>query len=311
MLCATVPNVKHRSENFCVPRPALSASRSMDIIDFLAAFPTRAFTLSEIARAAKINVASCHAVLSALVGRGYATRSADEKSYRLGPALVAVGHAAIKSQPLLVRAQDAAKKLSRDLGLAVLLTTQAGDDILAVSAVAAPSGKSPSMRVGERIPLVPPIGAPFLAWSSQEAIDAWIGRMAPAGNRKFVEEWRQDLALVRRRGYQVTLRTANSSSVATLMANVASSRKAPEYKDRAIEQIHAWDERIFHPRAIEAKESYLVALIAAPIFDLDRGVVFCLCLVGFSERINGAKIKSYADRLTQACLRVMHDERST
>jgi DNA-binding IclR family transcriptional regulator len=282
----------------------------MDIVDFLAAFPARTFSLSEIARAAKINVASCHAVLNALASRGYVTRSATEKAYGLGPALVAVGQAALKSQPLIVRAQDAAKELSRDLDLPVLLTTLAGDDILAVASIAAPSGRKASMRVGQRLPLVPPIGAPFLAWSSQAAIETWIARMAPPGNRKFVEEWRQDLALVRKRGYQVTLRTPNSSSFAALMADMASNRKAPEYKDRAIEQIHAWDERIFHPKSIEAKESYLVALIAAPIFDLNAVAVFCLCLVGFSEKITGSKIKSYAGRLTQACLRVMRNDRA-
>jgi len=294
-----------------VPRPALSASRSMEIVDFLAAFPDRAFTLSEIARAAKINVASCHAVLHALTARGYVARSASGKSYRLGPALVAIGQAALNSQPLIQRAQEAARELSRELGIPVLLTTLAGDDILAVAAVTSPSGKSASMRVGQRLPLVPPIGAPFLAWSSQAAIESWIARMAPPGNRKFVEEWRQDLALVRKRGYQVTLRTANSSSVATLMADMAANRKAPEYKDRAIAQIHAWDERIFHPKSIDAKENYLVALIAAPIFDHNAGAVFCLCLVGFPEKINGRKIKAYADRLTQVCLDVMGNDRTS
>lgn len=283
----------------------------MDIIDFLAAFPAKAFTLSEIARAAKINVASCHAILGALARRGYVMRSASEKTYGLGPALVAVGQAAAVNHPLIVRAQNAARDLARDLGLPVLLTTLAGDDILAVAAVAAPSGRRPSMRVGERLPLVPPIGAPFLAWSSQDAIEAWIARMAPPRNRKFIEQWRQDLALVRKRGYQVTLRTANTASFAALMANVASTRKAPEYKDRAIAQIHAWDERIFHPRSIEAKESYLVALIAAPIFDPRADTVFCLCLVGFTDRITGSAIKTYADRLTQACLHVMRNDRST
>jgi DNA-binding IclR family transcriptional regulator len=282
----------------------------MEVLDFLAAFPGRAFTLSEIARAAKINVASCHAVLNALVSRGYLSRSANEKTYSLGPALVAIGHSALKSQPLILRAQDAARELSRELALPVMLTSLVGDEILAVDCVKSPSGKSPSMRVGQRMPLVPPVGSSFLAWSSETAIEAWITRMAPPGDSKFVEDWRQDLALIRKRGYQVTLRTPNSANIASIMANIASSRKAPDFRSHMIDMIHATDERLFHPKSIESKENYLVALIGAPIFDQKGEAAFCLCLVEFPEKISGAKIKVYSDRLVHACLHVMRNDRA-
>ena len=291
-------------------RPALSASRSLEIVDFLAAFPGRAFTLSEIARAAKINIASCHAVLSALTERGFLTRSPSQKTYVLGPALVAIGDAALKSQPLVARAQEAAQKLSRDLQLPVLLTGLVGDEILAIAAIADPQGRNPSMRVGQRMPLVPPVGAPFLAWSSESAIEAWIARMAPAGDREFVEQWRQDLALIRKRGYQVTLRTEDRTDFATLMAEMASSRKAPEYRDYVIDLIHSMDERIFHPRTIVAEESYNVALIAAPIFDQSGGAVFSLNLVELPGKLTGAMIKTYSDHLIRTCLEIMRSDRA-
>src|SRR5689334_18817876 len=69
-------------------RPALSATRGIEILDLLAAFPTQAFTLSEIARASGINVSSCHSVLNALLVRGYLSHGASPKTYVLGPALV-------------------------------------------------------------------------------------------------------------------------------------------------------------------------------------------------------------------------------
>ena len=103
-------------------RPALSASRSIAIIDFLAAFPGRGFTLSEIARAANINYGSCHAVLNALTLSGYLKRGPNQKSYVLGPALIAIGQSALKSQPLFPRIQDATRKLVRELKLPVLVS---------------------------------------------------------------------------------------------------------------------------------------------------------------------------------------------
>ena len=282
----------------------------MEIIDFLAAFPGRGFTLSEIARAAKINIASCHAVLSALTSGGYLTRNPDQKSYALGPALVAIGQAALKSQPLILRAQEAAQALARDVQLPVLLTGVAGDEILAIASIADPSGRSPNMRVGQRMPLVPPVGAPFLAWSSPGAIEAWIARMAPPGDPDFVAEWRQALALIRTRGYQVTLRSPERGDFAALMAEMASSRKAPEYRDHVIDLIHAMDERIFHPKSIEASERYHVALIAAPIFDRSGAAAFSLCLVGFPQMITGAKIKSLAEQLIRICVQIMRTDRA-
>ena len=289
-------------------RPALSASRSIEIIDFLAAFPGRAFTLSEIARAAKINVTSCHAVLNALTDRGYLTR--NQKTYALGPALVAIGQAALTSQPLVVRAREAGRTLSGDLHLPVLLTALVGDEILAIDAIPDPSGRSPGMRVGQRVPLVPPVGAPFLAWSSEAEIQAWAARMAPAGDGQFVERWSRDLALVRKRGFQVTLRLSDSVDLATVMAEMASSRKAPEYRDHVIELIHSMDERIFHPISLDAQESYQVALIAAPIFDQSGAAAFTLCIVNFPGKITGAMIKIYGEKLIQTSLQIMRHDRA-
>ena len=44
-------------------RAALSASRSIEVIELLTAFPERQFTLSEVVKTTEINIASCHAIL--------------------------------------------------------------------------------------------------------------------------------------------------------------------------------------------------------------------------------------------------------
>jgi DNA-binding IclR family transcriptional regulator len=285
-------------------RPALSASRGIEILDFLAAFPGRPFTLSEIARAAKINVASCHAVLSALTARGYLKRNARQRSYVLGPALVALGQAALRSQPLVARAQEAAEKLFRDLGVPVLLSALAGDEIVGIVSLSDASGRFPGLRVGERMPLVPPSGAPFLAWASEDAITAWIAK-SPRGSEKSGKELRYTLALTRKRGFQVTLRSPKSSELASVLAELASRRQLHEYKDQVYSLISSLDRELFQPEAILPNELYDVLLIAAPIFDENGESVFSLCLGGFPERLSGAVIQDYADRLLRACVHVM------
>ena len=55
-------------------RPALAATRAISILDFLAAHPDDAFTLSDLAARLGINVASAHALLTVLVEAGYLGR---------------------------------------------------------------------------------------------------------------------------------------------------------------------------------------------------------------------------------------------
>jgi DNA-binding IclR family transcriptional regulator len=292
-----------------VARPALSATRSVDILDFLAAFPGRGFTLSEIARAAKINVASCHAVLNALADRGYLARRPD-RTYTLGPALVAVGEAALRSQPLVARAREAADELFREFRTPVLLSAMIGDEIVGVISICDAEGHDPGLRVGERLPLVPPVGAPFLAWSPEEKIEAWIARNASPGHEKLAEDWRHALALIRKRGFQVTLRSPESPEISALMAEMASGRRAPDYKDQVTRLFNSRDMRLSQPETLDPDELYDLLLIAAPIFDHNGEAAFNLCFGGFPEKLAGATITAYADRLVRTCLKIMREDRS-
>jgi DNA-binding IclR family transcriptional regulator len=288
-------------------RPALSASRTMDILDLFTAFPTRAFTMSEIMRTANINVASCHAVLSALSGRGYLVRRG--KSYLLGNALIAVGQAASLAQPLTARAQAAAYQLNEELGVAVVLSTLAGGEILALTALTGREGLATSLHTGQRMPLIPPAGAHFIAWARDAAVDAWIDQ-AGTDDQNEIAEWRQALALIRARGYQVTLRASPTRAFAELMAQMAAGSPPLEYRTEAKRLIadHGW--KLAQPEIIEAASRYEAVLIAAPIFDKSGDACLSLGLGGFPQPLTGQQIITFAEQLMKTCLRVMHEGRS-
>lgn len=290
-------------------RPALSALRSSDIIDFLASFPEREFTLSEIMRATKINVASCHAVLATLVDCGYIARCPKQRTYTLGPALVAIGQAAFKSQPLIARAQEAAERLQVELEAPLLLSAAIGDEILGILALPDGAGRFPSMRVGERKPFVAPLGAPFLAWSSEETIKAWIARHQGPINESLVEAWRHSLDLIRQRGYQVMLRAPDSPQIGALMSQMASGHRVPDYKDEMTRLINSFDSQLAQPETIKPDELYDILVISAPLFDQNGRTVFNLSLGSFSKKLSGQTILNYADHLVRTCLEIMHADR--
>ena len=290
-------------------RPALSAARSSAIIDFLALFPERGFTLSEIVRATKINLSSCHAVLTTLTDCGYLTRCPKDRTYTLGRALIAIGQVAINSQPLVARAKEAAELLQKELGTAVLLTTVVADEILALVSLPTASGRTPGMRVAERMPLVAPVGAPFLAWASDAVIKAWIARHVGPRGEKSAAVWRQAVALTRKRGYQITLRSPNAPAIATLMAEMASGGRVPDYKEEVLRLVNSFDRELYQPETIVADDLYDILLISAPIFDQNGEATFNLSLIGFSTKLTGAAITRYADQLVRVCLDVMRADR--
>jgi DNA-binding IclR family transcriptional regulator len=292
-----------------VSRPALSASRSTDVINFLASFPERGFTLSEIVRATKINVASCHAVLTTLVDCGYLTRCPNQRTYKLGRALVAIGQAALRGQPLIARAKQAAETLQNDLHTPVLLSTVIDEEVVALISLPDSAGRIPGLRTGERMPLVAPIGAPYLAWSSEEAIEAWIERHAAPRSPGSAAVWRAAVKLTRKRGYQVTLRAQNTPEIATLMDQMAAGSRVPDYKDEVLRLVNSFDRELLQPETILPDQLYDILLISAPLFDQNGEALYNLSLIGFPHKLTGALITSYADHLVRTCLEVMRADR--
>lgn len=275
------------------------------MLDLFVAFPGRTFTLSEIMRATEINVASCHAVLSVLLARGYLERR--HKEYRLGRALVALGQAAHLTHPLVQRAQRVAEALGQELEVAVLLSTLAGEEILALSSLNDGEGRSARLRTGQRIRMVPPNGAYFVAWSGDDQIADWLARSESTDERE-IAQWRRSLELTRKRGYQVTLRREQTPEFADLMSHLAQGSPPLAYRGEGGRVAdHGWT--LEQPEEIVAAAEYNVALIAAPVFDREGEAVLSLSLGGFAGALTGARITQLAERLLGACLQIMREDR--
>jgi len=290
-------------------RPALSAARGIEVIDFLGSFPEGAFTLSQIARAIGVNVASCHAVLSELTERGYLSRSESGKTYSLGPALVAIGHAALRNQPLIARAEAAAEVLAREHKLPVSLTRAVNEEVIGIYATPGPKGM-PNALPGFRLPLVPPVGAAFLAWSSDEAIDEWIGRRPDQPDAAREAGWRKALETIRERGFEVLLHSPESGHFPQVLSELASGQTLRDYKRQIFEFYGTTDQALHQPEVIDPEALYEVTLIAAPIFSNRGDAIYSLNFGPIPDKITGGQILVLADSLLGACLRIMREGRS-
>ena len=274
-------------------------------MNFLASVPDRRFSLTEIAQATGVNRASCLAILGELTQRGYLCRHASRKIYWLGPALIAAGQAAAVANPILARARTAAERLLEDLGLPVLLSTRIGDEIVCIFSLVNESGRTAGMRAGERVPLVPPIGASFVAWAPPDQAETWISRRADAGGEQVVQRLRETLASTRERGFHVMLRRRDEEDIASIFARTLSGGRIPDIHREVAAFVETLDVDAAQPDILDSDAAHDIQLIASPLIDPETSAIYNLCLGGFTDLLAGTAIAELGRRLTAACIDIM------
>ncbi|MDD3797607.1 MAG: helix-turn-helix domain-containing protein [Novosphingobium sp.] len=279
-----------------MPRPALAASRAIDILNFMAASPLRGWSLTELVRHLGVNQASCHALLAALTRDGYLERDPKRRTYRLGPALIAIGHGALQCHPVLAAARNRIDAIVAAFDLDCLLTARSGDHLIALAA----GGPNPErgLRIGQHVPLIPPLGTPFLAWANEDEVEAWLARAEEPGTE--TARLRQSLAAVRQRGFAVTLRGPGQGAAGLALLDLAEEPLADTLKDRAVEAISRMGGEYL---LIDEEPDRLlpVDLISAPVFDADGAVACTLSLYGSERPLPLAKVMEMGRRLGEFC----------
>src|SRR5690606_29411417 len=164
-------------------RMALSARRALQVLDFLTVNQRGTFTLSELSRALDVSPASMSSVLKVMSDQGYVTRHPRHKTYTLGPAVTAAGTAASNTHPVIDLARAGWVNLAATPGRECSGTVRVGRDILCIAVEGKPTGRSLALAPGQRIPLQPPFGQPFMAWMPPEELREWVAAL-PADLRE-------------------------------------------------------------------------------------------------------------------------------
>jgi DNA-binding IclR family transcriptional regulator len=287
-------------------RPSPQTERVVDLVDLLASRPDEPLTLSEISSNLSVNRATCHAVLATLTRAGWLLRHPTRKTYRLGPALAAVGRIAAADIPVLEFTRPAIVELSRELGL-VCLALAPGDDHLTVLDEVGPAPVVRAFRVGEQVPVRPPFGAGLVAWSEPATRDRWLDQAASdAARRAYCE---RALGAARRRGFAVELVTEPEARLRAMVANLgeslsgASAGRPDTTRMRAqLEQLvsEPLGDEPFLPVEVDPDERYRVSTIGAPVFDAHRRVVLVLALVSTGTPVPGTRVETIGRRLVDA-----------
>ena len=229
----------------------------MAVLDLLASHPDERFTLSEVARRCDLNKATAHALLSALADHGVLLRHPAEKRYSLGPRLVAIGDAARRGYTALDFLPPLLERLAARTGRVARAWQRRDDHVVVVA-------QAPGRRAedgGVRLPLTPPVGALFMAWSDGPTVEAWLARASAA---EAVRPALEALPALRRLGFAVTLASTEWRALTEPHAADSTEGGAPGDEGRRL--VAAVARQHLLATDIEPGATYLPAEVAAPVF---------------------------------------------
>jgi DNA-binding IclR family transcriptional regulator len=286
-------------------RPALAADRALQVIDLMVAHPTESFTLAEITRRTGINPASAHALTAVMLRSGYLQRHPTQKTYSLGPALVASGAAALDQLPAIRAAQAEIGLLSDELRLEVTLTAPTDEEIIVVGAAGDASEFGSVLQIGQRLPLSPPLGSVFLAWSTPDRVEQWVARARPPFSPNEIERQNRVFDAVRSWGYAIGLESPARRGLgdAVAHANGHSGSVVRSHGPGTVDDLLAALAKVpYQLSSLDERRTYDVSMIAAPVFDTNRRVCAAITVSGLAPAAEAADIVAVAERVRGAAL---------
>jgi DNA-binding IclR family transcriptional regulator len=280
-------------------RAAPAATRAASILAFLTANPARGFRISELAEHLGMNLASAHATLAVLCDAGFLLRDPIHRTYVLGPALAVTGFAALDQPPAVDAAIEQAGLLADELGAEIGVTAIAGRDVIFVARRGAPAARAASIGYpGDRSPLLAPIGAIFMAWADDDAVDEWLERAELPPH--LADSYRSILAEIRERGFSVPMPPIGSPAVQDAMTRVRSEPTDPDAEHHLADVLQHSDEMLVSLDRLARTDEIVFKTIAAPVFDPLGRVLLSLSITGPDHAVTVDEVLRLGLRLAQS-----------
>lgn len=254
------------------PEPPGRASppteRVIAVLAFLARHPHDRFGLSELARRVELSKPTCLGILTSLTEAGYLVRDTGEtgrdKTYRLGPALITLGHIAQESLRVSPAARDELRRLSETYGATAALSGVVDDRITLLELVT-PPGTPATVRVGQSYPFAPPVGLMFVLWDDG-AVRDWLAKEPTIPLRTDTDRFERVISECRTSGYLVERLTPGGRRLYALMAGM-STTLPDELRALLGELVSDIGERVYLRGEDGPDARHDISVIAAPVFD--------------------------------------------
>jgi DNA-binding IclR family transcriptional regulator len=248
-------------------RASPPTQRVLTILDFLAQHPHDRFGLSALARRLELSKPTCLGILTTLTESGYLVRDAQDKTYRLGPRLISLGHTAQESMRVDPAAREELRRLSVTYSSVAALSAVIDDRITLLELVG-PPGADVGVRVGQSYPFTPPVGLMFVLWDD-EALRDWLAKEPTVPLRTDTRRLDRVITECRASGYLVERLTPGGRRLYALMAGM-SSTLPDELRALLGELVSDVGDRVYLRSEGTARQRHDVSVISAPVYDHHR-----------------------------------------
>ncbi|WP_043398120.1 IclR family transcriptional regulator [Mycolicibacterium llatzerense] len=279
-----------------IGRASPPTARVVAVLDFLASHPQEQFGLSELARRLDLSKPTCLGIVTTLAEAGYLVRDAAEKTYRLGPRLITLGHTAQESMRISPAARAELRRLSETFNATAALSAVIDDRITLLELVAPPGSPEP-VQVGQSYPFAPPVGLMFVLWD-ERAVRDWLGKEPTIPLRTDSARLERVIAECRESGYLVERLTPGGRRLYAMMAGM-SSNLPDELRVLLGELVSDIGERVYLPSESGGRSKHDISVIAAPVFDHHQRQVMVLSLQ-IGRALTDAEISKRARGLVAA-----------
>lgn len=189
------------------------------------------------------------------------------------------------------------EELVEDLDVECLAMVRQGEEMLTLASWGGSRERQVPSRVGQRQPLLPPMGALLVAWNGREAIDSWMDLARDDEGEK--SHLREILDRVRKRGWSLGLDSPAQRRFAAAVSRIAPEGPTPDQRREMLaiaQQIMTIDSE---PERLKPGDRYRVRSISAPVFGPNGAVEMMLTLFGFRD-MTTEEIHAQRDRLLAA-----------
>ncbi|MET0241092.1 MAG: helix-turn-helix domain-containing protein [Sphingobium sp.] len=280
-----------------MPDPSNPTSRVMDVLNFLTAHPMESFTLAEIARHIGLSNGSAHRILTTMASAQFLSRNEKHRTYSLGVAMVAIGQAAIEKHRGIDIARREIARLAVELNVQCSVSAVVDEDMLILVKEGVALSHHGLTRVGERRPLVPPVGLCHMAWAEEAAVETYLQRADGHLSAAMRAHLSDTFALIRRRGYAIAATGPNSERVRQAMVIGNDKVRDAAYWSRTFEIVGQLTQQEVQLLSLQDAVGAGISYISAPVFSAAGAVSLQLVISGLPRDLGIREIEAYAERL--------------
>jgi flavin reductase (DIM6/NTAB) family NADH-FMN oxidoreductase RutF len=206
------------------------------------------------------------------------------------------------------RARTQVEKLARRLGCEAAALVAVSPDELTTAVTAYGGEAAMTEPLGQRIPLIPPIGEAYVA-GNPELTEHWLGKISPP-DPEGVACYRDRLASVARSGVALTLVgpdvRADYDRLHEALAEYAAGELTPA-RERAVRTALADARHVFADTEVEPDTTYDVGSIVVPVRGPDGAVAMVLRTTQLPAGVPGRTVQSWVESVRAAAAAVERD----